>query len=162
MTFNTQASYMSYNKFLSDESTIFKPIPIRKTHAKSRRGCTTCKQRHLRCDEAFPRCYNCFKHRSECHYPKAHYLAKSQNKVAVENQSLYYNAPTDRASSVTQGYYVENSTSVDVRPFQDKECRPGGVNSSPRGLGSYPGASNTVALGKLEQLALCKYASGTR
>ena len=31
----------------------------RARHQKSRNGCSTCRARHVRCDEAFPRCRNC-------------------------------------------------------------------------------------------------------
>ena len=32
---------------------------LRAKHIKSRRGCTTCKTRHIRCDESIPHCRNC-------------------------------------------------------------------------------------------------------
>ena len=28
--------------------------PSRRSHTKSRKGCKTCKRRHIRCDETFP------------------------------------------------------------------------------------------------------------
>lgn len=31
--------------------------PPRKTHRKSRKGCATCKKRHIKCDENFPQWY---------------------------------------------------------------------------------------------------------
>ena len=31
--------------------------PTRKSHTKSRKGCRTCKRRHIRCDETFPQWY---------------------------------------------------------------------------------------------------------
>ncbi|KAL8678909.1 MAG: hypothetical protein Q9186_004766 [Xanthomendoza sp. 1 TL-2023] len=33
--------------------------PPRKSHTKSRKGCKTCKKRHIRCDENFPQCCVC-------------------------------------------------------------------------------------------------------
>ena len=33
--------------------------PTRKSHTKSRKGCRTCKRRHIRCDETFPQWYVC-------------------------------------------------------------------------------------------------------
>ena len=42
--------------------------PPRKSHTKSRKGCRTCKSRHIRCDEAFPQCRNCTKHNCRCDY----------------------------------------------------------------------------------------------
>ncbi|KAF2757154.1 hypothetical protein EJ05DRAFT_57176 [Pseudovirgaria hyperparasitica] len=42
--------------------------PSRRSHTKSRKGCRTCKKRHIRCDEAFPQCRNCTKHQVRCDY----------------------------------------------------------------------------------------------
>ncbi|KAM3478650.1 hypothetical protein MY8738_005837, partial [Beauveria namnaoensis] len=42
--------------------------PPRRGHIKSRNGCETCKRRHIRCDEGFPQCSNCTKHKSRCPY----------------------------------------------------------------------------------------------
>ncbi|PHH84081.1 hypothetical protein CDD83_2526 [Cordyceps sp. RAO-2017] len=38
------------------------------SHTKSRKGCETCKRRHIRCDENFPQCRNCTKHKIRCPY----------------------------------------------------------------------------------------------
>ena len=68
--------------------------PPRKSHTKSRKGCKTCKRRHIRCDENFPQWYvhvsfspvtllylvfgliivnsrNCTKHNCRCDYMAA-------------------------------------------------------------------------------------------
>ncbi|CAK7220712.1 hypothetical protein SBRCBS47491_004280 [Sporothrix bragantina] len=42
--------------------------PPRRSHTKSRKGCETCKRRHIRCDETFPQCRNCTKHKIRCPY----------------------------------------------------------------------------------------------
>ncbi|WYZ46526.1 hypothetical protein EsH8_IX_000751 [Colletotrichum jinshuiense] len=42
--------------------------PPRRSHTKSRKGCETCKRRHIRCDENFPQCRNCTKHKIRCPY----------------------------------------------------------------------------------------------
>lgn len=59
--------------------------PSRRSHTKSRKGCKTCKRRHIRCDENFPQWYvgslnilrdlsdngnsrNCTKHQVRCDY----------------------------------------------------------------------------------------------
>jgi hypothetical protein len=60
--------------------------PSRRSHTKSRKGCKTCKKRHIRCDETFPQWYvdwslltlqdvdadvysrNCTKHQVRCDY----------------------------------------------------------------------------------------------
>jgi hypothetical protein len=42
--------------------------PSRRSHTKSRKGCKTCKRRHIRCDETYPQCRNCTKHQVRCDY----------------------------------------------------------------------------------------------
>ncbi|KAK4181455.1 hypothetical protein QBC36DRAFT_83363 [Triangularia setosa] len=42
--------------------------PPRRSHTKSRKGCDSCKRRHIRCDESFPQCRNCTKHKVRCPY----------------------------------------------------------------------------------------------
>ncbi|KAK6829333.1 hypothetical protein PG987_009917 [Apiospora arundinis] len=42
--------------------------PPRRSHTKSRKGCERCKYRHIRCDESFPQCRNCTKHKVRCPY----------------------------------------------------------------------------------------------
>ncbi|KAI0997070.1 hypothetical protein K3495_g11117 [Podosphaera aphanis] len=42
--------------------------PPRRSHTKSRKGCDVCKRRHIRCDENFPQCNNCTKHKCRCPY----------------------------------------------------------------------------------------------
>lgn len=37
-------------------------------NASNRKGCKTCKRRHIRCDETFPQCRNCTKHQVRCDY----------------------------------------------------------------------------------------------
>ncbi|KFA52534.1 hypothetical protein S40293_09955 [Stachybotrys chartarum IBT 40293] len=44
--------------------------PPRKPHKKLRSGCNTCKQRHVKCDEARPACRNCQQRQKDCSYSK--------------------------------------------------------------------------------------------
>ncbi|KAI1212385.1 uncharacterized protein F4807DRAFT_457881 [Annulohypoxylon truncatum] len=41
----------------------------RKFHRRSRNGCSTCKAKHIRCDERRPLCTYCLRHGGECGYP---------------------------------------------------------------------------------------------
>ncbi|KAK4162398.1 hypothetical protein QBC43DRAFT_321866 [Cladorrhinum sp. PSN259] len=41
----------------------------RRAHKRSRKGCLTCKQRHIRCDELKPVCTNCLTRGGDCGYP---------------------------------------------------------------------------------------------
>lgn len=40
----------------------------RRRHLKSKLGCSTCKQRKVKCDERFPQCNNCIKRKVHCGY----------------------------------------------------------------------------------------------
>ncbi|KAK0725036.1 hypothetical protein B0H67DRAFT_550682 [Lasiosphaeris hirsuta] len=42
----------------------------RRAHKRSRNGCLTCKQRHIRCDEVKPICTNCLTRGGDCGYPE--------------------------------------------------------------------------------------------
>lgn len=52
----------------------------RRIHRKSRAGCTSCKIRHIRCDEFKPKCRNCAKRGSQCHYSSS---KRSLNEKAI-------------------------------------------------------------------------------
>ncbi|KAK9322799.1 hypothetical protein V1517DRAFT_322143 [Lipomyces orientalis] len=43
-------------------------IRPRKSHIKSRKGCSNCKRRRIKCDEEHPQCFNCLKHGVNCDY----------------------------------------------------------------------------------------------
>ncbi|KAK9545449.1 hypothetical protein V6000_009861 [Aspergillus fumigatus] len=43
-------------------------MPPRRSHTKSRKGCTNCKKRHVKCDEELPSCGLCKKRQLECIY----------------------------------------------------------------------------------------------
>ncbi|KAH8671729.1 hypothetical protein BX600DRAFT_548653 [Xylariales sp. PMI_506] len=43
----------------------------RRSHKKSRNGCTKCKGRRIKCDESKPRCSRCEKMNLSCQYPQA-------------------------------------------------------------------------------------------
>jgi hypothetical protein len=70
----------------------------RRSHTKSRKGCRTCKQRHIRCDEGFPQwsvaypstscpdlwhiiSHNCTKHKVRCDY-----LEKTGSEIRIQNE----------------------------------------------------------------------------
>ncbi|KAI1332764.1 hypothetical protein F5Y16DRAFT_407401 [Xylariaceae sp. FL0255] len=43
-------------------------LRVRRYHSRSRNGCTTCKTKHIRCDERKPLCTNCLVKGGECGY----------------------------------------------------------------------------------------------
>ena len=146
------------NDFLSD-SMRSKPFAKRKKHQKSRRGCTTCKQRHIRCDEALPRCLNCIRRRSPCHYPQAHYLATASSAVTVEGQVGTSNGHAGlETNAVKDDHSRAGVPPPAVQPFREGlEI----IKIGSRSLEPYPGAAIFMNLTKREQLAVCEYAIGS-
>ncbi|KAJ6016439.1 hypothetical protein N7540_011030 [Penicillium herquei] len=45
-----------------------KPKRSRRSHSKSFKGCSTCKKRHVRCDQTHPECENCKRYGARCGY----------------------------------------------------------------------------------------------
>ncbi|KXS95717.1 hypothetical protein AC578_10770 [Pseudocercospora eumusae] len=43
-------------------------MPSRRHHSKTTTGCTSCKMRHVKCDETRPICKSCIRRRTECVY----------------------------------------------------------------------------------------------
>ncbi|KAF2174194.1 hypothetical protein M409DRAFT_62310 [Zasmidium cellare ATCC 36951] len=63
-------------------------MPERKSHVKSRLGCSQCKSRRVKCDEVRPTCGNCKRRQESCSY-------KNANPVTT--------SPSPDASSTTDG-----------------------------------------------------------
>ncbi|KAL5373628.1 hypothetical protein DPSP01_012565 [Paraphaeosphaeria sporulosa] len=71
----------------------------RKPHRKSRSGCTSCKARHVKCDEQKPICSNCEKYGSTCEYPRLKRAGVSDHReVALSPAAL--NTPSPAHSAV--------------------------------------------------------------
>ncbi|KAI1337744.1 hypothetical protein F5Y15DRAFT_142972 [Xylariaceae sp. FL0016] len=51
------------------ETTMLQRQRQRRFHRRSRNGCSTCKTKHIRCDERKPLCTYCLRHGGECGYP---------------------------------------------------------------------------------------------
>ena len=91
--------------------------PSRRSHTKSRKGCKTCKRRHIRCDEAFPQCRNCTKHQVRCDYMEAPPATLSSGTTSPEATTAH-STPTSEATVL---HWQQNS------PFQYEdfaECPP--------------------------------------
>ncbi|KAK8051540.1 hypothetical protein PG993_002925 [Apiospora rasikravindrae] len=50
----------------------------RRSHHKSRNGCYSCKQKHVKCDEQGPPCTNCVLREAECIYPTPEELEEAR------------------------------------------------------------------------------------
>ncbi|KAM0667074.1 hypothetical protein ACQRIU_004929 [Beauveria bassiana] len=53
---------------LTDRTREQKPASSRRSHAKSRTGCKTCKARKIKCDEQRPSCRNCLRRGVDCQF----------------------------------------------------------------------------------------------
>ncbi|KAK2767675.1 hypothetical protein FQN54_003833 [Arachnomyces sp. PD_36] len=58
-------------------------MPSRRPHNKSRKGCSQCKKRRIKCDEIRPQCSNCQDYKSRCLYP----LPVVNYSVSTEHQA---------------------------------------------------------------------------
>lgn len=148
----TKPPFLNY--FLSSETT--KPIGFvpRRKHQKSRRGCTTCKKRHIRCDEAWPRCQNCTKHQSTCHYPEAHHEAPSGNTTLSEDAASIMQEHTSSGTSPlddkVQTWKAIGSVS------EDPTNGPSSMEMNPRSLDPYSCSVTPMTVARREHLAFCK------
>ena len=77
------------NEFLSHDIVRKSTYVPRRKHQKSRSGCTTCKRRHIRCDEGHPRCQNCIIHRSTCSYPEGHSWASTGINSSASEETRF-------------------------------------------------------------------------
>lgn len=56
----------------------------RRSHTKSKRGCITCRRRHIRCDEGEPVCRNCIRYGSSVCYDRPESDATGSTSSATE------------------------------------------------------------------------------
>ena len=152
---NDRSAPSFLNHFLSTETRTRTSVVPRRKHQKSRRGCTTCKRRHIRCDEASPRCQNCVKHRSTCSYPDASYEAGSSIESAnVDERSL--SVQNDAASSVGEvEAYIESLEAMGPAN-EDSNSEPDQKETSPRNLDLGFGAIIPITAAQKEQIAFCE------
>lgn len=92
--------------------------PSRRSHTKSRKGCKTCKRRHIRCDELFPQWQagssicstttanqtssrNCTKHQVQCDYME-NIGSDSEAQHSPEQQSLVLTPDTEQRIDLWQ------------------------------------------------------------
>ncbi|KAF2719716.1 hypothetical protein K431DRAFT_228141 [Polychaeton citri CBS 116435] len=75
--------------------------PSRRSHTKSRKGCKTCKRRHIRCDETFPQCRNCTKHQVRCDYMES-YSSDNESQNSPEQAQLVMTPGTESRIDVWQ------------------------------------------------------------
>ncbi|PQE05513.1 C6 transcription factor protein [Rutstroemia sp. NJR-2017a BBW] len=59
-------------------------MATRRSHKKSRKGCITCKQKHLKCDEGRPECGNCLDRGNTCTYLWERKAASSSSRESSQ------------------------------------------------------------------------------
>ncbi|KAF2461891.1 hypothetical protein BDY21DRAFT_277177 [Lineolata rhizophorae] len=74
--------------------------PSRRSHTKSRKGCKTCKKRHIRCDETFPQCRNCTKHQVRCDYMDSPTAGSPDSPRGLQQANLLWSADIERQIDV--------------------------------------------------------------
>ncbi|KAF4472183.1 C6 finger domain-containing [Fusarium albosuccineum] len=95
------------------------PPPRRgRAAARSRLGCTTCKRRHVRCDETYPVCSHCSRLQLQCYYlrrPRGNHKAgrtpavDSQRKLLpLPSSSVPISASTDSPSPMDAAVHANN------------------------------------------------------
>lgn len=89
---NASSSFSSKNSINSHQLTTVGGKPrIRKFHSKSKNGCLSCKETHIKCDEAKPVCKNCQSKLRNCIYPDPTVKTKSKQKsksISLSPESL--------------------------------------------------------------------------
>ncbi|TID29938.1 hypothetical protein CANINC_001449 [Pichia inconspicua] len=87
----------------------------RKFHKKSRKGCTTCKKRRVKCDESRPICGNCERMGIECVYQVADSRNSEQNS-ASESASERHISSNDQQ--------IKHDVTQSILPETPKEIPP--------------------------------------
>lgn len=95
--------------------------PPRRSHTKSRKGCETCKRRHIRCDESFPQCRNCTKHKIRCPYNDVS-AADANRSTTPDKPDLMWTPEVEAA--------IYEWQSTGVFPFQRMDVYPAPVPSN--------------------------------
>ncbi|ESK91300.1 c6 zinc finger domain protein [Moniliophthora roreri MCA 2997] len=87
-------------------------------HAKSRRGCLTCRKRRIKCDEARPTCRNCYRRNLECvQRPKNE---DNQERRQQQQEMVLYKpltAPTPIPINMTSFQIMHHYTTVTYTSF---------------------------------------------
>ncbi|KAF2138124.1 uncharacterized protein K452DRAFT_234725 [Aplosporella prunicola CBS 121167] len=90
--------------------------PSRRSHTKSRKGCKTCKKRHIRCDETFPQCRNCTKHQVRCDYNDSPASAAPDSPKGPQQPNLLWTSEIEAT--------IENWRQTGEFPFPELNVYP--------------------------------------
>ena len=143
------------NQFLSQEPASKSSFVRRRKHQKSRRGCTTCKRRHIRCDEADPQCQNCIVHRSTCSYPEAHYWAISACKPSIPEDTKF-DPPSSAGYNAKESATNANDDETTPPATESSGAKSRTAEPSFRSLDPYFSSMVPMTVEKRELLAFCE------
>ncbi|KAB8071412.1 hypothetical protein BDV29DRAFT_179277 [Aspergillus leporis] len=95
-------------------------MPPRRSHKKSRNGCDRCKQRRVKCDEAYP-CLNCTRRHISCSYEHRNAVAlpQKENKHSEQDDAC---SPTPRASLSEISARTDAALNTLQRNIADTAC----------------------------------------
>lgn len=100
---------------------------IRRYHSKSRNGCLTCKEAHVKCDETHPICNVCMVKNRHCVYATLKNKTSikdynnSQSRQIRDMSSSLVVDPAVPNISITQNYYFNQPIITYVQPPQDQQ-----------------------------------------
>ncbi|KAK0379496.1 hypothetical protein CLIM01_03141 [Colletotrichum limetticola] len=103
---------------------------LRRQHKKSRKGCTECKRRHMRCDEQRPTCFNCIKADRLCSFGEEPYIRghdvspRSNHHSARTPPDFQPNGDPDAVNMLHMELLLHFSFDVYVPEFDDNLGRP--------------------------------------
>lgn len=84
----------------------------KKHHAKSRHGCITCKNRHLKCDEARPECQRCVKDFGRCEGYRTPRTWMFESAKEEPNTMVYEVSTSPADSSTTTSDLLQRSSPI--------------------------------------------------
>ncbi|KAL7941635.1 hypothetical protein V8C42DRAFT_173313 [Trichoderma barbatum] len=110
-------------------------VKTRRSHRKSRNGCSECKRRHIRCDERRPACTNCTIAERACSFPPAR---QPQSQLEPLPQPQLPHSPAD--SHLSRKSQHSPSSCEPDHPVPWPPCGPDPSSTSPEsvlGAGRY-------------------------
>ncbi|KAL3439974.1 hypothetical protein BJX65DRAFT_291310 [Aspergillus insuetus] len=91
-------------------------MPLKANNTRSRAGCLTCRQRHIRCDEQRPTCQKCLDSNKPCNY--AHAMIPLRDRRVLQKNALPPGQQAPWAVVETPGLTVKRlSASTAMDPF---------------------------------------------
>ncbi|CAN9363425.1 unnamed protein product [Alternaria alternata] len=146
----------------NNDSPTSKPLPTRKRASdatpddkpkRTRTGCLTCRERHLKCDETKPTCNNCLKSQRECNWgKKLNFLDTTceRNAYLIPQGIDYQIAFMDESRAIASEYVGGR----EMYPVEDMEANaPMGNN----GFGMRPPTSSRQHIPSMQGIAQESY-----